>query len=144
MRVSRSKYEIHVHLVWWTMRGQPMLDGGRLMIALRSVTEHAGELGCDVIAVGGVEDHIHALIKLPGTLSVSGLVKQIKGASSHCLNLADRAAPLSRARFRWQHGFGAFSISRSHIPKVADYIRNQEAHHASGNLYPNLEESEDD
>jgi hypothetical protein len=34
-----------------------------------------------------------------------------------------------RCRFSWQEGYGAFSVSHSHLDRVADYIRNQETHH---------------
>jgi putative transposase len=32
-------------------------------------------------------------------------------------------------RFSWQEGFGAFSVSHSHISAAINYIRNQEIHH---------------
>ena len=31
--------------------------------------------------------------------------------------------------FSWQEGYGAFSVSSSNLDAVAQYIRNQEAHH---------------
>jgi hypothetical protein len=31
--------------------------------------------------------------------------------------------------FRWQGGYGAFSVSPSHIDNLKRYIANQEAHH---------------
>jgi putative transposase len=35
----------------------------------------------------------------------------------------------SRKTFGWQTGFGAFSVSRSNLSTVANYIENQALHH---------------
>jgi hypothetical protein len=32
-------------------------------------------------------------------------------------------------RFSWQEGYGAFSVSHSHVDRVAKYILNQKIHH---------------
>jgi REP element-mobilizing transposase RayT len=34
-----------------------------------------------------------------------------------------------RAKFAWQQGYGAFSVSRSGVDDVVRYIANQEEHH---------------
>jgi hypothetical protein len=34
-----------------------------------------------------------------------------------------------RSAFAWQLGYGAFSVSKSNVPEVVDYIRRQEEHH---------------
>lgn len=34
-----------------------------------------------------------------------------------------------RGRFSWQEGYGAFSYSKGDVPRVVDYIKNQEEHH---------------
>src|SRR3712207_8171116 len=31
--------------------------------------------------------------------------------------------------FRWQVGYGAFTVSQSQVPAVTKYVRNQTAHH---------------
>ena len=36
-------------------------------------------------AVGGVENHVHLLVKLHSTISVADLVKELKGSSSHLI-----------------------------------------------------------
>jgi hypothetical protein len=33
------------------------------------------------------------------------------------------------AHFAWQDGYGAFTVSRSNIPSVIPYIKNQREHH---------------
>jgi putative transposase len=83
------------------------------------------ETGCKTIIVNGVEDHIHCFIGLKPTVSVSELMKVVKGKSSKYIN----DHQLTKQRFEWQEGYGAFSYSHSHIDKVYHYILNQEEHH---------------
>ena len=70
-------------------------------------------------------DHIHILIGLRPTQSISDLMKAIKQNSSLWIN----ENKLSRFHFEWQEGYGAFSYSKSQVDKVIHYIRNQEIHH---------------
>ena len=77
------------------------------------------------LQVGGVEDHIHALILAPPTLAPSQIAQFLKGDSSKWIH-----EEFSRMRaFEWQDGYGAFTVSRSQIPEVIEYIKNQRAHH---------------
>jgi putative transposase len=78
--------------------------------------------GIFVHAIGGMEDHIHLLIQIPPSLSVSKAVLAIKSNSSRWAN--DRGT-----KFAWQQGYAAFSVSSSNVPAVVKYIRNQESHH---------------
>jgi putative transposase len=82
-------------------------------------------LDCPALLVGGVEDHIHALCRLGRQITIANLIRDIKKASSSMLH--DRSPQLRR--FAWQSGYGAFSISPSHVPALMRYIENQEEHH---------------
>ncbi len=77
------------------------------------------------LQVGGVEDHIHALVLAPPVLSPSQITQFLKGDSSKWINEEFPAA----GRFAWQDGYGAFTVSKSNIPDVIDYIKNQREHH---------------
>jgi REP element-mobilizing transposase RayT len=70
-------------------------------------------------------EHAHTLIDLPTTKSIEEVVQLLKGSSSHWIN----ENKLLRGRFAWQRGYGAFSVSHSHVNRVAAYIANQEEHH---------------
>ena len=78
-----------------------------------------------VLAINGVEDHIHIFIGMRPTQSVSDLLQDIKGSSSKWIN----EKQFLNTKFEWQSGYGAFSYSKSHVKKVIDYIANQEDHH---------------
>ena len=78
-----------------------------------------------VLAINGVEDHIHIFIGMRPTQSVSDLLQDIKGSSSKWIN----EKQFLNTKFEWQSGYGAFSYSKSHVQSVIDYIANQEDHH---------------
>ena len=92
-------------------------------------------MGCRVGAIGGIEDHVHVLVRYPPAVSISALVKQIKGASSH---LVRQEVGLG-GFFKWQGGYGAFSIAQRDVEMVRRYIHRQEEHHSSGRLNATLE-----
>jgi REP element-mobilizing transposase RayT len=72
-------------------------------------------------------DHLHILIGMRPTQSLSDLMKIVKQGSSIWLN----EKYFKNDKFSWQAGFGAFSYGKSDIPNVINYIKNQEKHHSS-------------
>ncbi len=80
---------------------------------------------CTPIQVGGIEDHIHALIMSPPTFSPSQVAKFLKAESSKWIH---QEFP-KMCRFSWQDGYSAFTVSKSVVPKVNLYIKNQRSHH---------------
>jgi REP element-mobilizing transposase RayT len=81
--------------------------------------------GQKLIAIGGVENHIHILLGIKPNLPLSDLVREIKANSSRFINERN----FVRGKFAWQEGFGAFSYSHSQLDNVIRYIENQENHH---------------
>ena len=77
------------------------------------------------LQVGGVEDHIHALVKAPPNVSMSQIAQFLKGDSSRWMH---ETFPDLRG-FAWQDGYGAFAVSKSDVNQVIRYIRNQREHH---------------
>lgn len=77
------------------------------------------------IIVNGVSDHVHILIGMNPMISISKTVHDIKRNSSLFIN----DSKLSKGKFAWQEGYGAFTYSRSQLDKVFHYISNQEKHH---------------
>ena len=78
-----------------------------------------------LIAVGGIEDHIHLLFGLRPSMAISDLIRDVKSDSTEFVN----KKRFVRGRFSWQEGFGAFSYSRSDLDAVAKYVLDQERHH---------------
>ena len=83
----------------------------------------ARQNGIKALAVGGIEDHVHVLLSLPGTMPVAKAVQLVKAGSSKMIR-----ATFTKS-FEWQEGYGAFSIGISQVKATVAYIRNQRAHH---------------
>ena len=79
------------------------------------------------LVIGGVADHVHVLVSLPATLSVSKAMQLLKGNSSKWLR--DTFPELRQQGFAWQEGFGAFSIAVSGMDATIQYIQTQGEHH---------------
>ena len=77
------------------------------------------------IEVGGVEDHVHILLSIPATMSISKALQLIKGGSSKWVH---ETFPEHR-EFAWQEKYGAFSVSESRVESVVEYIKGQAEHH---------------
>ena len=78
-----------------------------------------------LIAINCMPDHIHILLGLKPSEVPSDLIGRIKTGSTNHINEQRWIG----CRFSWQEGFGAFSVSHSHLGAVTSYIRNQESHH---------------
>jgi len=77
------------------------------------------------VQVGGIENHIHILILAKPRIAPSQIVQWLKGESSRWMH---ETFPELRS-FAWQDGFGIFSVSKSNVPDVVEYIKNQREHH---------------
>ncbi len=70
-------------------------------------------------------DHVHILIGIHPSISVSNIARDIKAGSSKWIN----EKKWVKGKFRWQEGYGAFTYSKSQIDAVVKYILNQPLHH---------------
>jgi len=77
------------------------------------------------IIINGTSNHVHILLGLNPSVSLSDTVHAVKRSSSLFIN-NERLCP---CRFSWQEGYGALSYSHSQIDKVVRYIINQENYH---------------
>ncbi len=78
-----------------------------------------------LLAINGVEDHVHLFVSMHPKQTVSDLVRDVKRSSSLWINNQKLVA----GKFSWQEGFGAFTYGKSQIGNVVEYINNQEEHH---------------
>ncbi|HEV7128716.1 MAG TPA: IS200/IS605 family transposase [Ktedonobacterales bacterium] len=130
-----TQVALFVHLVWGTWDRLPLLMGELERRVYRCIEDTCREMGVEVLALGGVEDHVHLVVRFPATLAIADLVKRIKGASSH-LATHDIAPD---EFFKWQGGYGAFSANADGLPALCAYVRGQKAHHRLGTLVAALE-----
>jgi putative transposase len=120
--MASSFSSIYVHIVFSTKNRLPTIKGERSKRLHAYLIGIARNAGVTMIAIGGLPDHVHLLISLPGDLSVAKVVNLFKSNSSKWMNE-------QKPGFAWQTGYSAFSVSASNVRAVKDYVLNQEDHH---------------
>jgi len=116
---------IYIHAVFATKYRQPLINSKVKQEVYGIVIQEVRKMDCHLIAINGMPDHVHILFKLKPTRNLSYVIKQIKGSSSRKIE----AIGIIQG-FKWQVGYGAFSVSKSAVEKVKRYIKNQEKHHS--------------
>ena len=117
--------QIHLHAIFAVKNRASLIDSGWRGDLYRYVGGIIRNQGNKALAIGGIADHVHILFGLRAPHSVSYIMQHIKGAASFWVN----QEKLTKGKFEWQSGYGAFSYAKSQIPVVTRYIENQEKHH---------------
>ena len=124
--MPQSLVQIYVHIVFSTKHRKPFLKDDdvrdRLHAYVKGICDNQGSPS---LQIGGVADHVHILCRLSKTIEVAVLIRELKRDSSKWI----KGAKSELGEFHWQSGYGAFSVSPSHVPGLIDYILNQEGHH---------------
>jgi REP element-mobilizing transposase RayT len=125
--MAQSLSQVYAHLVFSTKKRECLLvDAGR--DGLHSyVGGVLSSLGCQPIEINSEPDHIHILTGLSRTVTIADTVREIKLASGRWLQQSNNCS----LGFKWQSGYGAFSVGRTELAKIKKYIRNQRQHHRS-------------
>jgi len=134
--VKKNKVRVYVHFVWATWDRNPLIRPEIERQIYRYISDVCADDRCDVLAIGGMEDHVHLMVNLAPTISMAELMKDVKGGSSRFVS--EEVCP--GEWFQWQGHYGAFSGGARDKAKVIAYIQNQKAHHAAGTLWPDAEE----
>ena len=114
-----------VHIVFHTKACCTLIDPADLVRVHQYIGGIVKQLGSVLYEIGGMPDHVHLLMSLPKSKSLPDFMRALKAESSRWIK---SVAPRYN-RFTWQEGYGAFSVSASVVPRVVQYIRNQESHH---------------
>lgn len=123
--MTTSQIKIFVHLTWCTKGKQPMLTPAMRASLKQYLKIKSKEQNMQFKEINVQPEHVHALIELPLNQSLSDFMRNVKGGSSIWLNKRHHFL----GGFHWSKGYGAFSVSSSQVPKVREYIRNQDRHH---------------
>ncbi len=133
--MGNRRLNLYLHLVWGTWDGNPWIIPRIERSVYRCIVNQIKQLGCEIIAINGVADHIHLVVRLKSTVSVALLVKKAKGVSARFIN---EFLDLDE-HFKWSAGYGGFTISRWDLPKIIDYVKKQKTHHDDRSLSADLE-----
>jgi len=114
-----------IHLIYSTKNREPCLTAA---LRPKLFTYQAGilrECESPAIVIGGDSDHVHTLFTLSKNHTLCKVIEDVKKGSSKWMKTQGGEF----AGFHWQNGYGAFSVSGSHVTRVRRYIEEQVEHH---------------
>ncbi len=125
MRMANTYTQIYLHVVF-AVSGRGCVIGAERREELQKyITAIVTRQGQKVVAIYFRPDHTHVLLGLKPDARPSEVVGDIKTGSTNHINEQHWIG----CRFSWQTGYSAFSVSHSHLARVANYIGGQESHH---------------
>ena len=122
--MSSTHLSLHYHVIFATKERQAIIAPSwrdRLHAFIGGVLR---EMEAIPQSIGGVADHVHMLVGLKATHSLSDVMRDVKRASSKWIH-----GTIGDSAFAWQEGYGAFTVSSSMREDVRRYIERQEEHH---------------
>ena len=125
---GQSVYDLHVHIVWSTKYRYGVLRG-EVPLRCRDLIRQVCD-SMDIRILKGVvsKDHVHLHLSYPPKLSISEIVKRLKGRSARLL--LDEFSDLKRrywGQHLWGIGYGAWSsgnITDEMIQKYLDHHKD--------------------
>ncbi len=127
--------QVYLHFVWGTWDRLPLIDADNERLIYKSINDKCVVLGSNVIALGGMSDHIHLLVRFPATVSIATFVKEVKGSTSHLVTHQGNQENF----FKWQGSYAVYSVNERDIPKIKSYIQHQKKHHENHQTFTELE-----
>ena len=116
---------LNYHIIFSTKNREPWISQDIEQRVWQFIGGIARKHRMIALQVGGIEDHIHALINSRPSVAPSEIAQILKGESSKWIHGEFRKLKL----FSWQDGYGAFTVSKSNLESVITYIRTQREHH---------------
>lgn len=123
--MSATHHGLLIHVIFSTKLRYPLIRDSWRDDLFAYMGGIARDHKATLVASGGVEDHVHLLMKIHPSFAIADTVKLIKANSSRWINETGKV----EGRFQWQRGYGAFSVSQSMSDTVKRYLANQRQHH---------------
>lgn len=117
--------QLHIHCVFAVKYRAALIQPEWEERLHKYITGIVQNNGHKLLAINSVPDHTHMFIGLNPKQSISDMMQLAKGDSSEFVNKHG----LTKRKFYWQEGYGAFSNSHSQIDAVVKYILKQKEHH---------------
>jgi putative transposase len=127
---AHSIYDLKYHVVFCTKYRYRVLTG-EVAIRIRGlIREICTSNYVDIVSGSISPDHVHMLISVPPSISVSKLVQYLKGKSSR--KLMQEFSHLRKrywGQHLWGRGYFAVTVGNVNTEEVQRYIEQQELHH---------------
>ena len=123
--MANTYTQLYIHVVCVVKYRSNLMDPSWRPELYKYITGIVTNKRQKLMVINGVADHVHILLGLRPDCSPSDIVRDLKANSSRWINEQGHVS----GKFEWQSGFGAFSVSKSQVTRVSNYIMRQEEHH---------------
>jgi len=132
-KTSHSVYDLKFHLVWITKYRKPVLFGNVATRLRDLVREICKSMEVEILKGHVSKDHVHLLVSVPPYISVSELVKRVKGKTSRKL-LSENRNLMKQfwGRHLWARGYFAASSGNVTDEVIMEYIAMQDIAERAG------------
>lgn len=120
-----SKVLAYYHIVFCTKSREMTIPMNLRDEVYRFIWNEIKQLNCSLVRIGGIPNHIHMLVNLHPTVSLSQLMQNVKGRTSSWMGRDNRFRHFKG----WASDYFACTISAKQIDGVVSYIKNQDVHH---------------
>ena len=120
-------HRLYCHVVWITRQRAPVIDAGLARFLCRFLRDVARQERSRILEIGMVTTHVHLLIRIHPTTSLSRLLQRLKGGSSAVAGKEHRST--GGHELRWARGYSIHSVSARVVGNVRTYLRTQPTKH---------------
>ena len=122
-RATHTIYNMQVHLVWIFKYRYKILSGKIGERVRQLVRRICNENKAEIISGVVSGDHVHILISIDSSISISKLMQYIKGKSSRKLQMEfPELKKRSRGQHLWARGYFCVSVGNVTAEMIKDYI----------------------
>jgi REP element-mobilizing transposase RayT len=120
--MGQSLHQVYGHLVFSTKDRKNLIKDEIESELYKYICGIIQNFDGRVIAINGMPDHVHIIFRASKSITDKDFIMQLKGSSSKWMSS-------KVAEFKWQSGYGWFSVSAKDLDKAIAYVKNQKEHH---------------
>src|SRR5438874_1786559 len=109
MNSNHNKVYLFIHIIWSVKNNEALLSKPVRTVLFAHIKKHGEENGIKVLAVNGVDDHVHSLLQMHPAQNLTQMVKSLRSEAADWIN----ESKFMKGLFEWQDEYAAYSVSPS-------------------------------
>jgi len=123
--LAQTLVSLLVHVVFSTKNRADLIGPDIESDLYKYISGTLRKLESPCLIIGGTPNHLHLLVSQSKNIALAFLLEELKKSSSKWMKQQDTSLRL----FKWQDGYGAFTVGQSNVATLKRYIERQKSHH---------------